>query len=175
MLGSSAAPLADVASRFGGEQARALVLIAALLTTAATANAVLVVTSRIAFAMARDGLLPGTLGAVSARTGAPWASLLVNALLLGILATAGSAARANSVGGFLYVPHFLPPVLALVVLRRRQEAGPEFSTPRPQLVVPIALGASALLVVATGISGALGGVAWLAAGLVGHRLARLRP
>jgi basic amino acid/polyamine antiporter, APA family len=50
--------LADAAERFGGAEARALVAFTALLTTAATANAVLVVTSRISFAMARDGLLP---------------------------------------------------------------------------------------------------------------------
>jgi amino acid transporter len=47
-----------------------------LLTTAATANAVLVVTSRVVFAMARDGLLPSRLAAVHRRTGAPWAAVL---------------------------------------------------------------------------------------------------
>ena len=170
-LGSSPAPLADAASHFGGEGARGLVVVAALLTTAATANAVLVVTSRIAFAMARDGLLPGALAPVSARTGAPWASLVANALLLGLVAAAGSVALATSVGGFLYVLHFLPPVVAVLVLRRRGEGAVAFRTPLPRVVVPLAFGASTLLVVASGATGAFGGLTWLAAGLVGYRLA----
>jgi basic amino acid/polyamine antiporter, APA family len=57
-LGPSGAPLTDAALAFGGPLGRRLILACALLTTAATANAVLVVTSRIVFAMARDRFLP---------------------------------------------------------------------------------------------------------------------
>ena len=174
-LAESSAPLAEAALGFGGERGRGLVVVAALLTTAATANAVLVVTSRIAFAMARDGLLPGALASVGLRSGAPCASLVANALLLGLVAAAGSVALATSVGGFLYVLHFLPPVVALVALRRRAEGGTAFRTPLPCFVVPVALGASALLVFASGAAGALGGLAWLAAGFCGYRLAIRGP
>lgn len=90
-LGASGAPLADAALAFGGPLGRRLILACALLTTAATANAVLVVTSRIVFAMARDRFLPTRLAAVSARTGTPGAAVLGNGLLMGTMAALGTA------------------------------------------------------------------------------------
>lgn len=169
-LGASSASLADAADRFGGAGARRLVVLTALLTTAATANAVLVVTSRIAFAMARDRLLPHALAAVGERTATPGASLVANALLLGLVALTGSVAFAAAAGGFLYVAHFVPPLAALVVLRRRGQGTPAFATPLPGAVLPMAFAACAVLLAGSGVTGAAGGLGWLAAGLACHRL-----
>ena len=167
-LGSSAAPLADVAARFGGPEARALVVLTALATTAATANAVLVVTSRISYAMARDGLLPAALARTGDRTGAPWAALTASAGLLAVVAVTGSVGFAAAAGGFLYVLHFVVPLVALVALRRRGElASAAFRTPLAGLVVPLALAASAVLIAAAGATGAAGGLGWLALGALG--------
>ena len=175
-LGASPAPLADAAARFGGAGGRGAVVLAALLTTAATANAVLVVTSRISFAMARDRLLPSALAAVGARTGAPWVALAVSASLLAAVALAGSISLAASAGGFLYVLHFAVPLVALVVLRRRRIGAPAFRTPAPKLVLPLAFLACAVLVVASGTEGAVGGLGWLALGVLGYGVAaRRRP
>jgi APA family basic amino acid/polyamine antiporter len=174
-LGASAAPLADAAERFGGPPARGVVVMTALLTTAATANAVLVVTSRISFAMARDGLLPAALAPVGRRTGAPWAALAVSAILLSVVATTGSVTFVASVGGFLYVLHFVVPLVALVALRRRgglQAAA--FRTPMPRLLLPLAFLACAVLLVASGADGAAGGLAWLALGVLGASAAARR-
>jgi basic amino acid/polyamine antiporter, APA family len=166
-LGASAAPLAEAAGVFGGEAARRLIVGCALLTTAATANAVLVVTSRVVFAMARDRLLPGPLAAVGRRGGAPWAAVLACGAGLALVAGAGSVRFATSAGGFLYVLHFVPPLLALVVLRRRDGGRrPAFATPAPRLLLPLALAASAALAAAAGRTGLLGGGAWLLAGAV---------
>jgi basic amino acid/polyamine antiporter, APA family len=173
-LAASPAPLADAAERFGGSEARGAVVLTALLTTAATANAVLVVTSRISFAMARDRLLPRALASVSLRTGAPWAALAVSATLLAAVALTGSVALAASAGGFLYVLHFVVPLVALVALRRRRIGAPAFRTPAPRLVLPLAFLASAVLVVASGTDGAAGGLGWLALGLLGYGLAAKR-
>jgi APA family basic amino acid/polyamine antiporter len=174
-LGASAAPLADAAARFGGPHARGVVVFTALLTTAATANAVLVVTSRISFAMARDGLLPAGLAPVSRRTGAPWAALAVSATLLGVVAATGSVAFAASAGGFLYVLHFVVPLAALVALRRRGglEAA-AFRTPLPGLVLPLAFLGCAVLLVASGADGVAGGLGWLALGVLGYGVAARR-
>jgi APA family basic amino acid/polyamine antiporter len=57
-LGKSPAPLAAAATIFLGTAGQKFMAIVAIMTTAATGNAVLVVTSRVSFAMARDGLLP---------------------------------------------------------------------------------------------------------------------
>jgi len=176
-LGASAAPLADAAERFGGADARAMVVVTALLTTAATANAVLVVTSRISFAMARDGLLPSALAPVSPRTGAPWAALVVSATLLALVATTGSVTLAASAGGFLYVLHFIVPLVALIALRRRGDLRPAaFRTPAPRIVLPLAFAGCAVLLLASGAEGAAGGLGWLAVGVLGYGFAtRRRP
>jgi APA family basic amino acid/polyamine antiporter len=172
-LGASAAPLADAAGAFGGEAGRRLIVCCALLTTAATANAVLVVTSRVAYAMARDGLLPRGLGAVSAANGAPWAAVVACGAALAGVAALGSVRLATTAGGFLYVLHFVPPLVALVLLRRRDGGRPAFATPLPRLVIPVALLASAGLVVASGRTGVAVGGAWLVVGAAVH-LARHR-
>jgi basic amino acid/polyamine antiporter, APA family len=173
-LGDSAAPLATAAEGFGGAGARGLVICTALLTTAATANAVLLVTSRIAFAMARDGLLPRRLAAVDEGSGVPRAALALNALLLGAVAAGGSVELAAAVGGFLYVLHFVPPLVALVMLRRRGEGRPAFATPLPWLVLPAAFATTGALLVASGSAGVAGGAAWLALGSVAWAVSRAR-
>ncbi|MGH2562114.1 MAG: APC family permease [Thermomicrobiales bacterium] len=167
-LGASSAPLSDAASEFAGGTGRTGVAVAALLTTAATANAVLVVTSRIAFAMARDGLLPSAVARVDPRTGATRVAILLSGALLAAVALAGSIDLAATTGGFLYVLHFIVPLAALILLRRRDPSRPAFRTPLPALVLPIALAASLALLLASGRTGILLGCAWLAVGLAAH-------
>jgi basic amino acid/polyamine antiporter, APA family len=170
-LGASPAPLADAASAFGGAPARGLVTATALVTTAATANAVLLVTSRISFAMARDGMLPRPLARTAG--GTPYVALLANAALLGAVALTGSVRIAAAIGGFLYVLHFLGPLVSLVVLRREGGTAPAFTTPCPRLVIPLAFAACAALLAASGPVGIAGGAAWLAAGALGFRTVEL--
>jgi basic amino acid/polyamine antiporter, APA family len=164
-LGASASPLADAAGDFGGATARWLVVFCALLTTAATANAIVVVTSRTLFAMARDRLVPAAFAAVSRGTGAPWVAVLANGALIGGVALVGTVSMSSSAGGFLYVLHFLPPLIALVRLRRDGDR-PAFSTPAPRLLIPLAFACSAGLLVASGVTGAVIGAAWLLAGVL---------
>jgi basic amino acid/polyamine antiporter, APA family len=164
LLATSPAPLADAAAGFGGAGAHALVIATALLTTAATANAVLIVTSRISFAMARDGLLPGAVARTDALMGTPSTALAINAALLGAVALTGSIRIAAAVGGFLYVAHFLPPLVVLAVVRRRGGVAPAFAVPLPRVVLPVAFAACLTLVAASGATGALGGAGWLALG-----------
>lgn len=174
-LGSSPAPLADAAEKFGGSGARGVVVVAALLTTAATANAVLVVTSRISFAMARDGLLPRPLALVNPRTRAPSTALVASAALLVAVALTGSVSFVASVGGFLYVLHFVVPLVALVVLRRRGVGAPAFTIPARRLVLPLAFLACAVLLLASGPHGVAAGLGWLAVGGIGYAVAVARP
>jgi basic amino acid/polyamine antiporter, APA family len=177
-LGASGAPLAAAAETFGGTAARRLVVASALLTTAATANAILVVTSRVAFAMARDRLLPAPLGAVHASSGAPWVAVAVNGLLLGAVAAVGTVSFAAAAGGVLYVLHFLPPLVALVLLRRRGGEPPAFTTPAPRLLLPLGFVAAAALALASGPTGLASGGGWLLLVLAGHgtrQLALRRP
>lgn len=175
-LAASPAPLADTAQAFVGPVGRRLIVAAALLTTAATANAVLVVTSRVVFAMARDNFLPSRLAAVSPHTSAPTAAVAGNGLLMAAMAALGSIGASAAAGGFLYVLHFLPPLAALVILRRQPtDTRPAFTTPAPGMVLPLGFAASAALVVASGPTGFRLGGAWLLAGLTIPSIRRLRP
>ena len=179
-LGRSSAPLAAAATRFLGSTGRQLTAVAAILTTAATGNAVLVVTSRVSFAMARDGLLPGMLARVHTKTDVPWCAVLLNGIMLALVALTGSVMLVAAVGGFLYVLHFLFPLMALVVLRHRDGPPPAFSTPAPRVVLPLACGGCLLLLVTSGWTGVSGGLGWLLVGLIAYggvnvsRRARLR-
>jgi basic amino acid/polyamine antiporter, APA family len=169
-LGRSAAPLADVATAFAGPLGGRLVALVACFTTAATSNAVLVVMSRIVFAMSRDGLLPRRLSAVGARTGAPWAAVLLSAGTLAVVASVASVQVCAAVGGFLYVMHFVLPLVSLVVLRRGGGPPASFRTPAPRVVLTLAFGVCAVLLASSGRIGVLGGLGWLALGLAGHVL-----
>jgi basic amino acid/polyamine antiporter, APA family len=167
-LGASPAPLAAAATQFLGSTGRQLTAAAAILTTAATGNAVLVVTSRIAFAMARDGLLPGLVARVHPTTGVPWGAVVLNGILLALVALTGSVVLVAAVGGFLYVLHFLFPLIALVVLRRRGGPSPAFRTPAPRVVLPLAFGGCLVLLVTSGWTGVSGGLGWLFVGLLAY-------
>jgi APA family basic amino acid/polyamine antiporter len=176
-LGASSAPLADAAQAFGGPAARRLLVGCALLTTAATANAILVVTSRVIFAMARDGLLPDRLGRVHPATGTPRVAVLASGVLLSVVAAAGTIPFAANAGGFLYVLQFVPPLVALVVMRRRDRGDherPAFTTPAPRLVLPLAFAVIATLAFASGPTGIAVGLLWLLAGASVY-VARRRP
>ena len=167
-LGSSSAPLAAAATRFLGPTGQQFAAAAALLTTAATGNAVLVVTSRVAFAMARDRLLPAVVARVHPRTHVPWTAVLLNGVLLALVALTGSAVLVATVGGFLYVLHFLFTLVALVILRRRGGPPPAFHTPAPRVVLPLAFTGCLLLLVTSGWTGVLGGLGWLCIGLLAY-------
>jgi APA family basic amino acid/polyamine antiporter len=166
-LGSSTAPLADSAVLFLGPIGRWLVSGVALLTTAATANAILVTLSRVSFAMARDGLLPKSIDSVHPQNGTPYIAVLVSAGLLGVVALVGSIQLAARIGGLLYVSQFLLPLISLTLLRYRGEKIPAlFQTPMPFVVLPIAFGACLVLLVSSGPVGILGGLGWLLIGLL---------
>ncbi len=165
-LGASSAPLADAAETFLGETGVWAISVVAVLTTAATANAVLVVTSRISFAMARDDLLPASLARVHPATGAPWVAILVSAVMLALIALTGSLHISTAVGGFLYVTHFIPPLLVLIKLRQRGGPPPAFRMPFASVLLPLAFAMSMVMLLSSGITGLIGGLVWLGIGVL---------
>jgi len=96
--------------------------------------------SRVFYAMARDGLLPGVLAKVNSRTGTP------------VLVTMFTAAISAVLGGFLTLKEiaelanagtlaaFIAVALSVIVLRIQQPARPRrFKTPLWQVVAPLAI------------------------------------
>jgi APA family basic amino acid/polyamine antiporter len=167
---ATAAPLADAAVELIGPAGGVLMSVAAVLTTAATANAVLVVTSRISFAMARDGLLPSPLALVSRSTRVPWVAVVLNGGLFAVVAAVVSIPLAAKIGGFLYVLHFVFPLIGLIVVKRRNLPSDErrFRVPMVEIVLPLAFTACVALFIASGVVGLVGAVTWLVLGLVAH-------
>jgi APA family basic amino acid/polyamine antiporter len=176
-LGASSTPLTAAATTFLGPAGARLIALAALLTTASTANAALGTGSRILFGMARDGLLPRELDDMRAATDTPWIAVLVSAAAIVAVAASGSIAVAAAVGGCLYVLHYAFPVAGLLRLRLTGAPSGCFRTPVPQVILPLAGIACLALLGATGRVGLIGGLAWLLIGLAAqlvHRFA-LRP
>ncbi|OLL70161.1 amino acid transporter [Pseudonocardia sp. Ae263_Ps1] len=162
------APLARAAEELFGPAGGVLMAIAAVLTTAATANAVLIVTSRISFAMARDGLLPAVLARVSESTRVPWAAVALNGVLFSVVAVTVSIPIATTVGGFLYVLHFVFPLVVLVVTRRRRlpRNDDDFRVPAVRFLMPLAFAACGALLLTSGPVGIIGGSVWVLVGII---------
>jgi APA family basic amino acid/polyamine antiporter len=168
-LGAAPAPLTMAAGRFAGSLGERAVAVVALLTMAATANAALLAASRVAFAMARDGFLPAPLARIDSRTGVPATAIVVSGALMAGNAAAGSVAFAAATGGFLYILHFVPPLIALLVLRRRGKARAGFQAPAAAILLPAALLLCGVLLLASGLTGIVVGGGWLIAGHVAQR------
>jgi APA family basic amino acid/polyamine antiporter len=151
-LAASPLPAADAARAWLGERGAQLVTAIAALSMLPLLSGVLLVASRIAHAMASDGLLPRPLATVD-RRGAP-VPALVGCAGVGIALIAVSGGALNVVigaGALLAILSYIGGFLALLVLRRRE----------PQLQRPFrAWGApySTCAVLAVSVALALGAV-----------------
>jgi basic amino acid/polyamine antiporter, APA family len=169
-LAHSSAPLADATAHLGGHTFRALLLLVAVLTIAATANAMIVVSSRVMFGMARDGHLPAGLGRLSRRRGAPVASVLLSGgivALVGLVAYAGAIRLIAGSAGLLYILHYLPALIGLARAHRQPPtvATGAFSTPAARVVLPAAIGFAGLIALASGGPAIATSAGWL---MLGH-------
>jgi APA family basic amino acid/polyamine antiporter len=131
------------------------------------------------FAMAREGVFPGALASVSGPERIPWASIVACGVLMVGVGAFGSVGLAAAIGGFLYVIHFLFPLAAMVKLRRTESTSEErnpragfFRTPFANVLLPVAIGLSAVLILASGAVGILYGSLWLLIGAATYSFAR---
>ncbi len=178
-LGSSYSPLTSSAATFMGVYGVYLITIAAVVTTAATASAVLVVTSRVSYAMARDSLLPSLLSATMGKEKSPYAAVLLNGILIGLISLTGSIDLAVAIGGFLYTMHFMFPLLSITKIKlcERKVSGirkPAFQIPLPQVLIPAAFVLSAILIISSGLLGIVLGSLWLLSGVLMGRMIGLK-
>ncbi|MFE9737097.1 APC family permease [Streptomyces sp. NPDC006477] len=145
-LAASSGPLLEVVKAAGGVptwlfSAVALVAVAngALLTG--------IMSSRLAYGMARDGLLPAGLTKVLPVRRTPWVAITVTTGLAMLLALTGSVAELASTLVLLLLVVFLIVNTAVLVLRRDPGESDHFRSPT---VVPV-LGAISCVVLATQI------------------------
>ena len=139
-LANSSEPLALVLRTLGQPQAGHLIALAAVVALPSVILVMMYGQSRIFFVMARDGLLPRRLAAVSARTGAPTLITVLTGVSIAVvaglfrldeiaeLANAGTLLAFIAVGG------------CLMVLRRRAPDAPRlFRCPAPHVVGTLAI------------------------------------
>jgi len=150
---------------FGVSAGAALIAFGAVFSTISALNAVVIGSSRVAFAMGREGQLPGRLGSIHHKYGTPFPALMASAAVM-LLATVvapislvGNLASLFSLLGFVVVN------LAVIKLRRTQ---PNLSRPFeiPFYPVPPVLGIVLNLLLGLFISPLTWAVAigWLAVG-----------
>lgn len=164
---ASKEPLAFIIRSLGHPQAAGLIAGVAVVALPTVILAFLYGQSRIFFVMARDGLLPRRLGAVSEKSGAPVAVTVATAIVcsgfaalldlseLAELANAGTLAAFIAVGA------------ALLVMRRiAPDAARPFRTPLAPLVALIAIGGCLYLFASLPAKTQINFAIWIAIGVV---------
>jgi len=122
-LAASRVPVADAAALLIGARARIAILLLSILTVVSCMNAVLMISPRILFAMARDGLMPRWITAVN-RGGTPSGALLVSTLASIALVLSGSFDTLIAMTSVLMVALYLSGFLSLFILRIREPGLP---------------------------------------------------
>ncbi|MFF7176890.1 amino acid permease [Streptomyces sp. NPDC008121] len=144
-LAASDGPLLEIVRAAGHVPVQVFALIALV----AVANGALltgIMTSRLAYGMSREGLLPGFLARVLPGRRTPWAAIAVTTALSALLATSGGIDVLAGTLVLLLLVVFFVVNLAVLVLRRDDAAGTgHFRTPT---VVPV-LGALSCVALAT--------------------------
>ncbi|MCL7428943.1 APC family permease [Streptomyces sp. YS415] len=144
VLANSSGPLLEVVTVAGGVPER---LFGAIALVAVANGALLtgIMSSRLAFGMARDGLLPRQLTAVLPQRRTPWVAIAVTTTLSLLLALTGDVAtNASTLVLLLLVVFFMVNTAALVL---RKDA-PDRTYFRVPVVVPV-LGAASCVLLAT--------------------------
>jgi APA family basic amino acid/polyamine antiporter len=124
MAGSTLAA-ATVATAIFGPRGDTVVRIVVVLILPSAVNACLLMSSRVLFGVARDGLAPRTATRVNAG-GTPTVALIASALVSVAFLATGTFQSVIAVAAFFFVADYALSFLAVFVLRRREPG-----TPRP--------------------------------------------
>jgi APA family basic amino acid/polyamine antiporter len=122
-LARSTLPAADAAQILLGGRGRQIVTILSLVSLPPMLNAILMIGTRILFAMGRDGLLWRRAASVTER-GTPAAAMLATTCVALALIATGTFQRLVAVVAFFLASNYVVCCLALIVLRRREPDRP---------------------------------------------------
>lgn len=116
-LGTSAAPLADVAKKVIGIQGQFALSAIALFATASTVLITLVAGARMLYGMAKGGSLPNFLSKVHPKTKTPWIAVIGIFLTAAAFAFVGDIVIVANITVFAVVVTFAMVNLAVILLR----------------------------------------------------------
>ena len=118
-LANSERPLADAASKFLGALGPTIISVGALVSVFGTLNVIMMACTRLPFAMAAQGQLPGPLAQVHTRFRTPHVSILVSAAAALMIALPGTFIYAVKITVITRILVYASTCAALPVLRRR--------------------------------------------------------
>jgi APA family basic amino acid/polyamine antiporter len=146
-LARSTLPAADAAQILLGRRGREIITILSIVSLPPMLNAILMIGTRILFAMGRDNLLWRRAASVTAR-GTPAAAMLATTLVALALVATGTFQRLVAVVAFYLAANYLVCCLALIVLRWREpdRARPFRAWGYPWSAAVVLAGAAAFLV-----------------------------
>jgi basic amino acid/polyamine antiporter, APA family len=174
-LASSSLPASDAAQAIVGPRGGQIITILCIISLVPLLNAIMMIGTRILFAMGRDGLLWSRTAEVNAG-GTPGIATIGTTLVAVVLIAYGTFERLVAMAAFFLALNYAVCCLALVVLRVREPAvaRPFRAWGYPISAAIVVLGAIAFLVGALigGTSGALVATGLLAVGLLGHAVHR---
>jgi APA family basic amino acid/polyamine antiporter len=151
-LAASTAPLADAAVVLWGPIGEQVITLGAVVIMLGSLNSGFLATSRLPFAFAEQGDMPGVLARVHARFRTPHVAILLSAVLVWLATVASSFLSAITLATSTRVVVYIAGCIALIALRRRAEAPPAgFVAPfGPAIAVLASILAFALLANASG-------------------------
>jgi basic amino acid/polyamine antiporter, APA family len=124
-LATSQIPAADAAMSIIGGRGKEVILVVSMLAAVSTINACLMISPRILFGMARDGLMPRWMTTIN-EGGTPASALLLCTVMALALVFSGSFETLIAIASFLFVAVYLSGFAALFALRVRE---PELARP----------------------------------------------
>lgn len=142
-LGQTRTPIADTALRALGPVGVAIAVVGGLLATLSSANTSIMASSRIGWAMARDGLLPKVLAAVHRKWQSPHVAVGVTGLIVLASLFIKDVTQLAGAAGFLHLYPFLAVNIAVLKMRRRKGYSPTFRVPGGP-ILPLTAAASTL-------------------------------
>ena len=124
-LAHSTLAAADAAAVLAGDRGRQVITVLSLVSLPPLLNAIMMVGTRILYALGRDGLLPSRVASVNAGGTPGVATLVTTAVAVGLIAT-GTFQRLVAIVSVFLAANYCVCCLALFALRRREP-----DTPRP--------------------------------------------
>lgn len=118
-LAGSQLPATDMAMKVFGAGGATVITLVSLLAMPSLMNAVLMMATRILFAMSRDGLFWGRAARVNSR-GTPDAAMWISAATAAALVATGTFERLLAMAAFFYAATYCSGFVGLLVLRHRE-------------------------------------------------------
>jgi len=170
-LAHATLPAADAAQIVSGRNGSNAIVILSVVSLAPLLNAVMMIGTRIMYAMGRDGFLPPQAARVNAG-GTPTVAISITTVVAVALIATGTFQKLVAVASFFLAANYFVCCLALVVLRRREPAlvRPFRAWGYPYSAAVVLAGAAAFLVSALIADTSNAGIAMAlaAAGILGR-------